>query len=442
MMTDVWREVLEMVKKRIGKQNYEVWFKSIKLSYIDESKVEILVPNEFSLEWIKEHYLFLIKEIFWELTNRNYTIYFKVYKYIKNNEDKAEVLNDGKKSSTVYRLNKEYTFDRFVVGPSNQFAHAASLAVANNPANKYNPLFIFGGTGLGKTHLLNAIGNYFLTKVSSLKICYLPSESFVNELINSIRYEKMENFRNKFRYKCDALLIDDIQLIAGKERTQEEFFHTFNSLFESHKQIVITSDKFPKDIPNLEERLKSRFEWGLIADIQPPELETKIAILRKKAEIGNINLPDDVALFLASNIHSNIRKLEGALIRIGAFASLTGNEISIDLAKEVLKDFFDNNNGIVDIDSIQTLVANFYNIKPADLRSQRRTKNLSLPRQIAMYLSRELTKASLPEIGLKFGGKNHSTVIHAIKKIEEMIKNDLKIKKDIDLLINRITSCK
>jgi chromosomal replication initiator protein len=339
-------------------------------------------------------------------------------------------------------FNPKYTFDHFVVGASNQFAHAACLAVADLPAKNYNPLFIYGGVGLGKTHLLHAIGYHILQHrilPEVRKICYISSEEFTNELINSLRYEKMDEFRNKFR-RMDILLIDDIQFIAGKERTQAEFFHTFNSLYEARKQIVVTSDKFPKDIPNFEERLRSRFEWGLIADIQPPDIETKVAILRKKAETENISLPNDVAFFLASQIDSNIRVLEGSLIRIGAFASLTKTPIDIQLAKEVLKNIIKPKEEFVSIDLVQKVVSTFFNIKISDLKVKRKSKGYVIPRQIAMFLSRKLTNASLLEIGDKFGGKDHSTVLHSIKKVEERMSQETSFKEMIETLQGRIKS--
>jgi chromosomal replication initiator protein len=307
-----------------------------------------------------------------------------------------------------------------VCGASNEFAYAASQAVADTPATKYNPLFIYGGTGLGKTHLMVAIGNQILQNNPSAKICYYTSETFMNEMINCIRHKKMEDFRSKFR-KADVLLIDDIQFMAGREATEVEFFHTFNALYESHKQIVITSDKFPKDIPGLEERLRSRFEWGLIADIQAPDVETKVAILKKKAEINNIDLPDDVALLIGSSGASNIREIEGMLIRIGAYASLTKNKINITMAKDILKDIIVDKSKEITIELIQKTVADHYKIKLSDLKSERRLKTFVIPRQMAIYLCRELTKASYPEIGDKFGGKDHSTVIYAVKKINSII---------------------
>jgi chromosomal replication initiator protein len=340
-------------------------------------------------------------------------------------------------NSAVNNLNPKYTFDEFVSGSSNQFAFAAAMAVANNPATTYNPLFVYGGVGLGKTHLINAVGNAVLKKNPEMKVCYYTSEKFMNELINSLRYAKMDEFRNKFR-SMDVLLIDDVQFIAGKERTQEEFFHTFNALYESHKQIVVTSDKFPKEIPGLEERLRSRFEWGLIADIQPPDVETKQAILKMKAEQNGINLPEEVALFLANSVSSNVRELEGFLIRIGAYASLTSTPITLAMAKEVLKDILVETNKNLTIEEIQKKVSTHYDVKISDLKSSKRIKTLVLPRQIAMYLARQLTSSSYPEIGERFGGKDHSTIIHAIKKIENLMKEDLRLRSTINAIKNSL----
>jgi chromosomal replication initiator protein len=326
-----------------------------------------------------------------------------------------------------------------VCGASNQFAHAASQAVANNPATNYNPLFIYGGVGLGKTHLLIAIGNQIRDNNKRAKICYYSSEKFMNEMINCLRYKKMDEFRNKFR-KMDILLIDDIQFMAGKEATQEEFFHTFNALYESHKQIVVTSDKFPKDIPGLEERLRSRFEWGLIADIQPPDIETKIAILKKKSDMNAITLPDDVALFLASSATSNVRELEGMLIRLGAYASLTGSEITLNMARDILKDIIVEKTKEITVEMIQKHVADHFKIKVAELKSDKRLKTFVVPRQIAMFICRELTKSSYPEIGEKFGGKDHSTIIHSVKKVEKLMTSDLQIKSVVENLRKQLIS--
>jgi chromosomal replication initiator protein len=339
----------------------------------------------------------------------------------------------------VSNLNPKYTFENFVCGASNQFAHAAAQSVASNPASGYNPLFIYGGVGLGKTHLLVAIGNFIIQANKKAKVCYYTSEKFMNELINCLRYNKMDLFRNKFR-SMDVLLIDDVQFIAGKERTQEEFFHTFNSLHESHKQIVVTSDKFPKDIPGLEERLRSRFEWGLIADIQPPDIETKVAILKKKADMDSISLPDDVALFLASSSSTNVRELEGMLIRLGAFSSLTGNPIKLAMAQEVLKDIIVDKTKEISVEMIQKQVADHFKLKISDLKSDKRLKAVVVPRQIAIFLSRELTKCSYPEIGDKFGGKDHSTIIHSFKKIEGLINQNLDLKNTIETLRRTLLS--
>ena len=432
---DIWRGALEKIEKNIDPRTFENWFFPIKLVSMDQETIEIEVPNKFFKDWFYENYLPLIKEAISTFTNKEYTFKFSYSKQKRgsrthNNKSLATKASPPLCGSSIGDpLNQNYSFENFVVGNSNQFAHAASLAVATNPAKAYNPLFIYGGVGLGKTHLLNAIGNFITNK--SIQICYVSSENFMNELINSIRYDKMAIFREKFR-GIEVLLIDDIQFIAGKERTQEEFFHTFNSLYESQKQIVVTSDKFPKEIPSLEERLRSRFEWGLIADIQPPETETKIAILKNKACSNNIPLPDDVAFFLAENIKTNIRELEGSLIRIGAFASLTESEINLNIAKEVLKEIISNKNKEVNIDTIQKAVAYFFKIKVSDLNSNKKLKIFTLPRQIAMYLSRKLTNHSFPEIGVSFGGKDHSTVIYAVNKIDKQIESDSSIKEAVN----------
>jgi len=333
----------------------------------------------------------------------------------------------------VNNLIPKYNFDNFVVGASNQFAHAASLAVANQPGEHYNPLFIYGGVGLGKTHLINAIGHRVVEKRPLLKVFYLSSESFMNELIASLRRDRMDEFKTRFR-NVDALILDDVQFIAGKERTQEEFFHTFNSLYESHKQIIITSDKFPKEIPGLEDRLRNRFEWGLIADIQPPDMETRVAILQKKAEVEGVLLPHEVAIFLASHIDSNVRELEGSLTRLGAFASLTKATVTIDLAKEVLQNTLKGNSREVTVESIQKTICDYYNIKLSDLKAKRRTKDIAVPRQVAMYLSRKYTSTSFPAIGSKFGGRDHSTVIHATKTIEKKLKEDTQMQNAVEKL--------
>ncbi len=445
-MEDLWPKVIDALKQRVGQQNFDIWIKPIHFISREGETVELEVPNRFFKEWISEHYALHIKDVVSLFTQMPCQLQFRIRNDKIDGKDPIPQPLSSHEPQGLHSIqaifNPKYTFDHFVVGASNQFAHAACLAVADVPAKNYNPLFIYGGVGLGKTHLLHAIGNHIVQHrilPDVRKLCYISSEEFTNELINSLRYEKMDEFRNKFR-KMDILLIDDIQFIAGKERTQAEFFHTFNSLYEGRKQIVVTSDKFPKDIPNFEERLRSRFEWGLIADIQPPDIETKVAILRKKAETEDIVLPNDVAFFLASQIDSNVRILEGSLIRIGAFASLTKTTIDIQLAKEVLKNIIKPKEEFVSIDLVQKVVSNFFNIKISDLKVKRKNKGYVVPRQIAMFLSRKLTNASLLEIGDKFGGKDHSTVLHSIKKVEEKMSKETSFKEMIETLQGRIKS--
>jgi len=449
-MQHVWLEAQENIAKVLTPQTFNTWIKPIKFIGASSSAIELAVPSKFIKEWITEKYLAMIQEAVSSLTDSKYQVEFRVIEHVEplktssvpqaKDDSKAHAAKDKASCSEfVSNLNPKYTFDTFVCGGSNQFAHAASQAVANKPATNYNPLFIYGGVGLGKTHLLSAIGNHILTQNRKARVSYYTSEKFMNELINCLRYNKMEQFRSKFR-SMDVLLIDDVQFIAGKERTQEEFFHTFNALYESHKQIVVTSDKFPKDIPGLEERLRSRFEWGLIADIQPPDIETKMAILKKKSELDVISLPDDVALFLASSSTSNVRELEGMLIRLGAFASLTGSAVSLAMARQVLKDIIVDKSRDVTIEMIQKQVAEFFKIKLADLKSEKRLKVVVVPRQIAIYLCRELTKSSYPEIGEKFGGKDHSTIIHSVKKIDRLVHQDLEIKETVEQLKRELLS--
>jgi chromosomal replication initiator protein len=340
----------------------------------------------------------------------------------------------GKTITRRSALMPKYTFDNFVVGASNQFAHAASKAVANQPGDHYNPLFIYGGVGLGKTHLVNAIGHQVLDGAEDARVVYLSSESFMNELIAALRRDRMDEFKSRFR-RIDVLIVDDVQFLAGRERTQEEFFHTFNSLYDSHHQIVLTSDKFPKEIPELEERLRNRFEWGLIADIQPPDIETRVAILEKKAELEGVELPQEVAIFLATNIDSNVRELEGSLTRLGAFASLNKCPITVDFAREVLQSVLrDRSDRAITIESIQKAVCDFFRIRPTDLRSKRRTRTVALPRQVAMYLCRRYTDASFPVIGDRFGGRDHSTVIHAAQVIERRLREDATFRATVERL--------
>lgn len=441
-MEEVWLQAQSNMEKVLTQQTFSTWIKPIRFLGARKNAIVLEVPNRFFKEWITEKgYLSMIQESIHSLTESGYHVELKISSR-ETAEPKSPVASpEGEplpapaepKVSDDFssNLNPKYTFDTFVCGGSNQFAHAAAQAVANSPAGKYNPLFIYGGVGLGKTHLLTAIGNHALAKNKKTRVCFYTSEKFMNEMINSIRYKKMDQFRNKFR-KMDILLIDDIQFIAGKEATQEEFFHTFNSLYESHKQIVLTSDKFPKEIPGLEERLRSRFEWGLIADIQPPDTETKVAILRKKADTDRIALPDDVALFLASSATTNVRELEGMLIRLGAVSSLTGKNISLNMAREVLKDIIVDKAKEVTVEMIQRYVADHFGLKVAELKSDKRLKALVVPRQIAIYLCRDLTKASYPEIGEKFGGKDHSTIIHSVKKVDKLLSQDFDLKSTIE----------
>jgi len=429
-MKQIWNDALAKIEGVLSPQAYKSWIQPIKFIDSNGSAFILEVPSEFHKNEVKNRYISLIRDVVAGLTNDNFEVELQVGNAAKETfkDQFTEITTFGtsitkevvKSPGFSTSLNARYTFNTFVCGTSNEFAYAASQAVAETPANRYNPLFIYGGTGLGKTHLMVAIGNQILSENPDANICYYTSETFMNEMINCIRHKKMEDFRSKFR-KTDLLLIDDIQFMAGREATEVEFFHTFNALYESHKQIVITSDKFPKDIPGLEERLRSRFEWGLIADIQPPDVETKVAILKKKAELNRIDLPDDVALLIGSSNATNIREIEGMLIRIGAYASLTKNKINLAMAKNILKDIIVDKSREISIESIQKQVADHFKLKVADLKSEKRYKNFVIPRQIAIYLSRELTKASFPEIGERFGGKDHSTVIYAVKKIKTVM---------------------
>jgi len=438
-----WKVVLERIRKKSNPQVF-FWFAPLSLGSETKSSITLKANSDFERDWIVNHYKDFIRDTVKEIYGREIEVeIISANSSPQPNEKRVESPHlTGEKHDVLFTgfLNPNNTFEKFIVGPSNQFSHAASVAVANKPAEAYNPLFIYGGVGLGKTHLINAIGNHILKNTSHIaRICCISAEHFTNEVINSIKSNKMQEFRNKYRFGCDVLLIDDIQFIAGKESTQEEFFHTFNTLYESKKQIVITSDKFPKDMSYLEERLRSRFQWGLIADVQPPETETRIAIVKKKAEAEGIIIPNDVATFLAQNIISNIRELEGTLINIIAYAKLLNSEITVDLTKEVLKNIIrDQDRRILSIEAIQKEVANFFGVKIQDLKSERKQKNIALPRQIAMFFARRYTGASFPEIGEKFGGKDHSTVIHAVRKIETLIGEDLTLRNTINTVSRKI----
>jgi chromosomal replication initiator protein len=455
MQTDLLSSILSAISKRVNHQSFNTWFKPISFARTDDSTIYLKVPNEIFRDWITNNYFDVLEESLQELELYGFKINFMVEE--QKSMSLAVSAETAVKSTRVASihpqeissfgigklieiepielpLNPKYTFDTFVVGSCNQFAHAASLAVVDMPSKTYNPLYVYGGVGLGKTHLMHAIGHAIKMRNNNLRLTYLSSEKFMNELINAIRYDKTITFREKYR-NIDVLLIDDIQFLAGKERTQEEFFHTFNALYDAQKQIIISSDCPPREIPTLEERLHSRFEWGLIADIQPPDLETKVAILKRKAEIEKIDLPDDVALFIASKIKSNIRELEGSLVRLVAYASLKGLLIGIDLAQEVLKNIIDEEIEGISIELIQKTVSGHYGLKVSDLKSKNNSRSIAVPRQVAMYLCKLLTKASLPEIGREFGGKHHTTVLHSINKISDLFDKDLVFHRLINNLI-------
>ena len=448
-LKELWEKTLNIIKGELSEVSFNTWIKSCEPISMSSDTIRISVPNAFTQEILEKRYKDLVANSIRVICSKLYNIEFLIASEIQNTEEEKSEKQSNKKikenTKVIVRdemntnLNPKYTFDSFVIGNSNRFAHAASLAVAESPAKAYNPLFIYGGVGLGKTHLMHAIGHYVLQNNPSAKVVYVSSEKFTNELINAIKDDKNEEFRTKYR-NVDVLLIDDIQFIAGKERTQEEFFHTFNALHDANKQIILSSDRPPKEIPTLEDRLRSRFEWGLIADIQVPDFETRMAILKKKADVEKLNVANEVMVYIATKIKSNIRELEGALIRIVAYSSLTNREITVDLASEALKDIISKKQGKhITIEIIQDVVANYFNLRVEDLKSQRRTRNVSYPRQIAMYLSRKLTDMSLPKIGEEFGGRDHTTVIHAYEKISDNLNRDESLQHTIDDLTKKLT---
>jgi chromosomal replication initiator protein len=413
-----WLACSERIRSIVSPQSFEAWVRPIQPGPLSGHTLTLLVPNQFVIDWLRERYMELLTDELRKATGDpdvQLAFHIRQPESVVTPEAQAPQPTDRRSLS---RLRSRYSFDAFVVGSGNQFAHAASRKVAEQPGSAYNPLFLYGGVGLGKTHLLNAIGNYITTRSPEPRVCYISAEQFTNEVINSIRYDKMVEFRNRYR-NVDVLLIDDIQFIAGKERTQEEFFHTFNSLYEMNKQMVITSDRPAKEMSDIEERLRSRFEMGLTADVQSPDLETRVAILKKKSEGEAVALSSEVALFLANHIKSNIRELEGALIRILAVRSLTGEEITTEMVRRVLRDTIQESRRLITVDEIQRAVAERFHIKVSEIKSKKRSKNLVFPRQVAMHLSRELTELSFPEIGRHFGGKDHSTVIYACRQIEQ-----------------------
>ena len=436
-ITQIWFEASSKMQHYLSGPSYETWIKPSKPISIEGNTFTISTPEKFMQERLRANYVDIISEIIEGVTGQRFSI-----RVIVEGEENDASTSDNTKAVTESRadykqhgelnLNPKYDFDSFVIGSGNRFAHAASLAVAEAPGKAYNPLFLYGGVGLGKTHLMHAIGHYVLEHNPNSRVLYLSSEKFTNEFINSIRDNRAEEFRNKYR-NVDILLIDDIQFIAGKEQTQEEFFHTFNALYEEQKQIIISSDRPPKEIPTLEDRLRSRFEWGLITDITPPDLETRIAILRKKADTDSLDIPNEVMLYIANQIDTNIRELEGALIRVVAYSSLVNKTIDASLAAEALKDIIPNAAPkIITIASIQKEVGEFYHVKLEDFKAKKRTQSIVFPRQIAMYLSRELTDSSLPKIGEEFGGRDHTTVIHAHEKISTKLKTDEKLRRELE----------
>ena len=433
-LDQIWDSVLGLIKVELTEVSFNTWLKSIEPINLEDDVIILGAPNDFTKGILEGRYFNLIKNAIKQVTGGNYQIKF----IIPGEEIKlssAMPVREPIKVMNRSQLNPKYTFSTFVTGKSNEFAHAASVAVAEAPAQAYNPLFIYGGVGLGKTHLMHAMGHYILSQNPDAKVVYVSSEKFTNELINSIREYRNEEFRNKYR-NVDVLLIDDIQFIAGKEGTQEEFFHTFNALHENNKQIIISSDRPPRDIPTLEDRLRSRFEWGLTTDIQAPDLETRMAILRKKANLENLEIPDSVVLLIANKIQSNIRELEGALIKVVAYSSLTNRSITEELGEEALKDIISNHKPVeITVDLIKDKVSKRFSIRLDEFSSKKRTRAIAYPRQVAMYLTRELTDLSLPKIGDEFGGRDHTTVIHACEKINNDLLKDNGLKKKIENII-------
>jgi chromosomal replication initiator protein len=436
MIGPVWNDVLQRIETKVNRHSFDTWFVKTQLISDDGGSIRVRVADPLAVDWLTRHYTAVLEDALAEVGRTGTKLVFvpegapdpgppvsgKPPATGAPPPDAAN-LEPTVEATDARGLSSRYFFETFIVGASNQFAHAACRAVAEAPSRSYNPLFIYGGVGLGKTHLMHAIGHYVLTRSPGLKLTYISAERFMNEVINAIRYDRILEFRERYR-SVDVLLVDDVQFIVGKERTQTEFFHTFNALHDAQKQIVLSSDCPPHQISELEERLRSRFEWGLIADIQPPDLETKIAILKRKSDLEGVALPDNVALYIAGRIKSNIRELEGSLIRLLAFASLTGRDLSVPLAQEVLRDALRHEERVVTLDMIQKFVAEYYQLKLAELKSRNHSKSIAMPRQVAMYLCKSLTNASLPEIGKSFGGKHHSTVIHSIRKVEDLRQKD------------------
>lgn len=439
----LWQDTLAKLENELSKPSFETWLSSTRLLDIEGDALIIGVPNEFAKDWLESRYAPLIRSTVQSILGQSMNLRFTistVQETLRQFQEQPKIPQNTKIENQSNTLNSKYTFDTFVIGNSNRFAHAAALAVAESPALSYNPLFIYGGVGLGKTHLMHAIGNSVIQRSPSTRVLYVSSEKFTNELIESIRDKNPIEFRNHYR-NVDILLIDDIQFLAGKEGTQEEFFHTFNALHDANKQIIISSDRPPKEIPTLEDRLRSRFEWGLITDIQAPDLETRIAILRKKAKVENLQVANEVMVYIADKIQSNIRELEGALIRVMAYASLSSSPITVEIAAEALKDIIPvNTPKQISIEMIQQAVSEYYHLSLGEFKAKKRTRAVAFPRQIAMYLSRELTDYSLPKIGDEFGGRDHTTVIHAHEKISENRRKDPLLDKRINEIVQHIQS--
>ncbi|MBI4687459.1 MAG: chromosomal replication initiator protein DnaA [Nitrospirae bacterium] len=438
---DIWGKTTSVIQEKIGEQAFDLWFKPVKLIQLQDEQATMEVPNRFFKEWIEDHYIVMINEALEGFLKKHVTVKFKISEKqqdatIRKIEAKMENRRAKLASRGIF-LNPKYTFDSFVVGPSNQFACAAAVSVANSPGRSYNPLFIYGGVGLGKTHLMNAIGNSIIDKSSGVKLMYASADQFISECIYSMRNNKMDEFKDKYR-NLDVLVIDDIQFIAGKASTQDELFHTFNTLYNLQKQVIFSSDRPPSEISPITERLRSRFAMGLTADIQIPDIETKVAILGKKSEMEGIKLPEDVMFFLASRVKSNIRDLEACMIRLGAHASLIAKPITVEMVKDVLKDMIHEEEKALNVDFILKTVCEYYGLKLNDIKAKKRSRDIAFPRQVAMYLCRLLTDVSLSEIGKCFGGKDHSTVIHACKQIEDRKGSDEDFSKKLDYLIKKI----
>ncbi|MFQ5905402.1 MAG: chromosomal replication initiator protein DnaA [bacterium] len=435
--TKIWERVLVSLKDKVHEQSFNTWLRPTKGGSLADGQLKIHVPNPFYAEWLGEHYSHLIEESVEEIIGRKVELVYEPVVKVGSGAKRIRPAQQNTFSARQSQLQERFSFKNFVVGKGNQFAHAAALAVAESPGKTYNPLFIYGGTGLGKTHLSQAIGNFVKEQDAGRRVYYTAAEKFMNEMIYAIQNRKTIEFKNKYRSK-DLLILDDIHFLADKESLQEEIFHTFNSLYGAGRQIVMTSDRPPKDIPSLQERLLSRFQWGLVVDIKPPDLETRIAILKNKAERDGIEIPDEVSYYIAENVKSNVRELEGSLIRLLAYSSLTGREMNVETAREVLKEIVGPERPRITAEGIQRVVADYFDLSEDAIRGKRRTASVALSRQIAMYLCRELTDLSLKEIGVRFGGKDHTTILHAHEKVKRVSAQDPQLRSALEKLIHTI----